>query len=81
MLPPTGGCNVQSSSDQTADVATPPQIPQGGPPSSPRRGGSGIVGADSSRTVNGSAYGSCMRFSSMDGYGENHFVNKVIELA
>ena len=41
-LPPTGACSVQFSSDQSAGVVWLEQIPHGGPPGSPRRGGSGI---------------------------------------
>ena len=53
-LPPTGGCSVQLSSDQTGGVVLPEQIPQGGPPSSPRRGGSGIWRSPGSRRTWGS---------------------------
>jgi hypothetical protein len=53
-LPPTGGCNVQFASDQTALVVAPAQIAQGGPPGSPRRRGSGICRSAGSRATSGS---------------------------
>jgi hypothetical protein len=42
------------SSDQTAGVVFPPQIAHGGPPRSPRRGGSGIWRGPGSRGTSGS---------------------------
>jgi hypothetical protein len=53
-LPPTGGWSVQFSSDHTAFVVLPSQIAQGGPPGSPRRGGSGTIRSAGSRGTNGS---------------------------
>src|SRR5204862_5524791 len=64
-LPPTGGCSVQLSSDHTAAVVLPLQIRQGGPPGSPRRGGSGIWRSPGWRGVNGSRYGSVMLISAV----------------
>ena len=51
-LPPTGGWRVHRSSDQTGGVDSPAQIPQGSPPASPRRGGSGI---DARRPASGAS--------------------------
>src|SRR3954451_23003252 len=44
-LPPTGGCSVQLSSDQTAGVVFPPQIAHGGAPGFAARRAAGFAAA------------------------------------